>query len=168
MDYGTTEITQHALKISVFIMSKLDTIQKKRDLRRCADSVASGHAGGHQGLWASGCHGDLRIDGCVAGAAAGDVNGRCCRAETAGDDRFWGLPQHQVCTWVGAETLPLLSETANVNVLSLFEDTRLGTLLSHLLIELHGVFIKLHGHFVKKFFIYIPNTKSLPKGTSLV
>ena len=59
----------------------------------------------------------------MAGAAAADVVGRCCRAETAGDDRFWGLPQHQGRTRVGAETLPLLSETANVNVLSLFEDT---------------------------------------------
>ena len=31
VDYGNTEITQHALKGSVFTMLKLDTIQKKKN-----------------------------------------------------------------------------------------------------------------------------------------
>ena len=29
-DYGNKKITQHALKVSVFIMSRLDTIRKKK------------------------------------------------------------------------------------------------------------------------------------------
>ena len=31
MDYGNTKITQHALKVSVFIMLKLDTIEEEKE-----------------------------------------------------------------------------------------------------------------------------------------
>ena len=43
MDYGSNKITQHALKVSVFIMLKLDTTpkKKKKNCRKyCMDNLA--------------------------------------------------------------------------------------------------------------------------------